>query len=106
MLQTIMWSLSIISIIVSTDRRTFISTGTVLAVSIPISIVVLTLGLFVLMWHCIKRKTKDSSDQQINQSSSDPVYETVLSQTNTIELKTNEAYGNAIQLKSNEAYDC
>ena len=105
MLQTIMWSLSIISIIVATDK-TFISTVTVLAVSIPISIVVLALGLLVLMWHWIKRKTKGSSDQQINQPSSDPVYETVLPQTNTIELKTNEAYGNIIQLKSNEAYDC
>ena len=100
MLQTIMWSLSIISIIVSTDK-TFISTGTVLAVSIPISIVVLSLGLLVFVWHWIKRKTKDSSEP-----SSDPVYETVSPQTNTIELETNEAYGNIIQLKSNEAYDC
>ena len=98
-----MWSLSIISIIVSTDRRTSISTVTVLAVSIPISIVVLALGLLVFVWHWIKRKIKDSSDQQINQPSSGPVYETIPPQTNTIKLESNEAY---IQLKSNETYDC
>ena len=86
-----MWSLSIISIIVATDK-TFISTGTVLAVSIPISIVVLALGLLVFLWQWIKRKTKDSSDQQINQPSSNPVYETVPPQTNAIELETNETY--------------
>ena len=90
-----MWSLSNISIIVSTDR-TSISIGTVLAVSIPISIVVLNLGLFVLMWHWIKRKMKVSSAQQINQPSSDPVYETVSPQTSTIELEMNEAYDNII----------
>ena len=77
----------IISIIVATDR-TSISIGTVLAVSI--SIVVLALGLLVFMWHWIKRETKDSSDQQINQSSSGPVYETVFPQTNTIELENND----------------
>ena len=83
----------IISIIVATDK-TSISTVTVLAVSIPI--VVLALGLLVFMWHWIKRKTKDSSDQQINQSSSGSVYATVSPQTNTIELENNDAYGNII----------
>ena len=75
----------------ATDK-TFISIGTILAVSIPISIVVLALGLLVFMWQWIKRKTEDSSDQQINQPSSSPVYEAVPPQTNAVELETNEAY--------------
>ena len=80
-----------------------------LSISVAIFLLGVSLGLLLLlMWCWNKRKTKVSSNQQMNQPSSGPVYETISPLTNTIELETNEAYGHGfnIQLNSNEAYGC
>ena len=88
----------------STDNN-----NTVLIVAIVVTVIVifplgLVLGL-LLKWYLSKRNKLESSDQQ---PSSGPVYETISPPTNTIELKTNEAYGHGTNIElviTNEAYD-